>query len=247
LISNKPPCSKKLSPFATGDIISHVTIGLLICGFLLVVNMNRPCISHGRWHIELQRFWGYNLDILWSRDVICHVTTWHRYWQSDVTVCIHLCALSICVLPALTTTSVRSLTVEAAKTLVQAFIACRLDYCNSLVQDVSNGLMRKVQLVQNAVAPLPHHWNKTLRPHHARLRQLHWLPVRQRMTFKLACLVSGNAPMYPADDIHLLSERDRHQLRSSSSRTCIVPRTHKSYGDRSFAATGPRLWNSLPS
>jgi len=71
-------------------------------------------------------------------------------------------------------------------------------------------------------------------------------------TFKLACLVyqslSGNAPRYLADDIHLLSESDRHQLRSSSTRTCIVPITHNSYrGDRSFAATGPRLWNSLPS
>jgi len=71
------------------------------------------------------------------------------------------------------------------------------------------------------------------------------------VTFKLACLVyqslSGNTPMYLADDIHLLSESDRRQLRSSSIGTCIVPRTHNSYGDRSFAATGPRLWNSLKS
>ena len=67
--------------------------------------------------------------------------------------------------------------------------------------------------------------------------------------FKLACLVyqslSGNAPRYLADDIHLLSESDRRQLRSWSIRTCIVSRTHNSYGDRSFAATEPRLWNSL--
>jgi len=81
--------------------------------------------------------------------------------------------------------------------------------------------------------------------------ELHWLPVRQRVTFKLTCLVyqslSGSAPRYLADDIHLLSESDRRQLRSSSARTCIAPRTHNSYGDRSFAAPGPRLWNSLPS
>jgi len=30
------------------------------------------------------------------------------------------------------------------------------------------------------------------------------------------------------------------------SYTCLVPRTLSSYGDRTFAATGPRLWNSLP-
>jgi len=25
-----------------------------------------------------------------------------------------------------------------------------------------------------------------------------------------------------------------------------VPRTHNSFGDRSFGAAGPRIWNSLP-
>ena len=28
--------------------------------------------------------------------------------------------------------------------------------------------------------------------------------------------------------------------------TCVVPRTLSSYGDRTFAAAGPHLWNSLP-
>jgi len=28
--------------------------------------------------------------------------------------------------------------------------------------------------------------------------------------------------------------------------TCVVPPTLSSYGDRTFAAAGPRLWNSLP-
>jgi len=45
-----------------------------MCSFLLVVNMNRPCISHGCWDIELQRYQGHNLDPLESRDVISHVT-----------------------------------------------------------------------------------------------------------------------------------------------------------------------------
>ena len=48
----------------------------------------------------------------------------------------------------------RSLTHEAAKTLVQAFISSRLDYCNSLLYGVSNTLIRKVQSVQNAAARL---------------------------------------------------------------------------------------------
>jgi len=27
---------------------------------------------------------------------------------------------------------------------------------------------------------------------------------------------------------------------------CAVPRTHNSFGDRSFGAAGPRIWNNLP-
>ena len=46
----------------------------------------------------------------------------------------------------------RSLSAEAAKTLVHTFISSRLDYCNSLLFGVSVGLLGKVQSVQNAAA-----------------------------------------------------------------------------------------------
>jgi len=45
---------------------------------------------------------------------------------------------------------VRSLSVHATKTLVQAFISCRLDYCNSLLYGINDGLPRRLQSVQNA-------------------------------------------------------------------------------------------------
>ena len=48
--------------------------------------------------------------------------------------------------------------------------------------------------------------------------------------FKLACFVflslSGKTPPYLFDDIHLVSEGPRHQLRSSTDRSCAVPCTH---------------------
>jgi len=59
--------------------------------------------------------------------------------------------------------------------------------------------------------------------------------------------LSGMAPPYLAVDCQLVSDVGRHQLRSANSRTCIVRWTHSSYGDRCFAAAGPRLWNSLPA
>ena len=51
-------------------------------------------------------------------------------------------------------TVVRSLSVHATKTLVQAFISCRLDYCNSLLYGISDGLLRRVQSIENAAARL---------------------------------------------------------------------------------------------
>jgi len=60
----------------------------------------------------------------------------------------------------------RPLSVNATKMLVQAFISCRLDYCNSLLyHGISDGLLQRLQLAQNAAARLvtgarrmwPHH------------------------------------------------------------------------------------------
>ena len=36
-------------------------------------------------------------------------------------------------------------------------------------------------------------------------------------------------------------------LRSSSERKCSVTRVHSRFGDRCFAAAGPRIWNNLPA
>jgi len=55
------------------------------------------------------------------------------------------------------------------------------------------------------------------------LQELHWLPVRRRVVFKMATLVylslSGMAPPYLAADCQLLSDESRRQLRSANSRT----------------------------
>ena len=36
-------------------------------------------------------------------------------------------------------------------------------------------------------------------------------------------------------------------VRLSTDRSCDVPRTHNTFGDRSFAVAGPCVWNSLPA
>ena len=75
-------------------------------------------------------------------------------------------------------------------------------------------------------------WNPAHRPHTPVLQSLHWLPVRQRVTFNLATLVhkclNGRAPGYLADDFRLAG-RGRPGLRSAASIWCwtsLVRRRH---------------------
>jgi len=91
----------------------------------------------------------------------------------------------------------RSLSTDAAKTLIQASISGRLDYCNSLMSEMAESLVQKIQSVQNGAAGLVS--GASRRDHITPvLRELHWLPVLQRIHFKLGCLMykslSGQAP-----------------------------------------------------
>ena len=83
------------------------------------------------------------------------------------------------------------------------------------------------------------------------LRQLHWLPVRQRVNFKLAVFVyqalHNSTAQYLVEDCQLVSNAGRRRLRSADVDTCIIPYTRTCPGDRSFLVAGPRLWNSLPA
>ena len=140
----------------------------------------------------------------------------------------------------------RSLSVEAAKSLVHAFISSRLDYCNAILHGLPD---RRLQSVLNAAARLI---TSAPRRDHITpiLLQLHWLPVRRRFDFKIAVLVfqclTGQAPGYLAEDCQLVADVGVRRLRSADTATCVTRRTSNIFGDGCFAAAGPRLWNSLP-
>jgi len=143
-----------------------------------------------------------------------------------------------------------SLTSEAAKTLVHAFVSSRLDYCNSLLYGIGDGLLMKLQTVQNAAARVV---TGTKKFDHITpvLCQLHWLPVRQRIIFKLAMItfkcLHGLAPSYLANVCTPVSSVvGRWQLRSANSGALVMPRTRTTIGRRDFAVASPATWNSLP-
>ena len=57
------------------------------------------------------------------------------------------------------------------------------------------------------------------------LRQLHLLPVRRRVYFKIAVLVfqclTGQAPGYLAEDCQLVADVSARRLRSAYTATCV--------------------------
>ena len=123
----------------------------------------------------------------------------------------------------------RSLTSDARKTLMNAFVMSRLDYWNSLCQGINEGLLNKLQHIQNAAARLV---TDTRKYDHITpvLRDLQWLPICQRIVFKLATMVykcqHGLCPSYLAEDCILLSAtRGRQHLRSAGRLELLVPRT----------------------
>jgi hypothetical protein len=81
------------------------------------------------------------------------------------------------------------------------------------------------------------------------LKELHWLPVKQRIKYKIILFVykaiNGIAPAYIND---LISPYVPYRsLRSSSKRLLSVPKFKlQTYGARAFSICGPVLWNALP-
>ena len=118
-------------------------------------------------------------------------------------------------------------------------------YCNSLLAGVADVHIRRLQLLQNAAARLE---AGARRCDHISpvLAELHWLPIRQRITFKIAVLVwkclHDKAPRYIADlCIPVTSVEGRRQLRSATTGTLLLPRGRTSTGQRSFAMFGPAI------
>jgi len=145
----------------------------------------------------------------------------------------------------------RSLTTEATRALLQAFIVCRLEYCNSLLARVAEVYLQRLQSVQNAAARLLSGARRHDRITRV-LETLHWLPVRKRIIFKTAvlvwkCLHSIAVPYLVDLRVPVASAQCRQHLRSASSGMLLVPRTRTTIGQRSFAVNGPTTWNWLPA
>jgi hypothetical protein len=138
----------------------------------------------------------------------------------------------------------------AIKILTRAYITSRIDYSSGLYLRTSDSLMSHLKLIRNEAAHLVTRLGR--REHITSvglLRPLHWLPVCQRELFKLATLVhrllEGTAPVNLSEEWTLNTSTGVRSLHSTNTWTCTVRRSHNRFGDRSFTAASPSLWNRL--
>ena len=145
-----------------------------------------------------------------------------------------------------------SLTTEASKTIAAAIVGSRLDFCNSLLAGTSVSNLTRLQHVQNTlarvVAQKPRFCHIT-----PVLSDLHWLPVRHRISFKIATVtfrvLQSQQPSYLSSLIPRYVPA--RALRSSSSFSiCVPPRKTTMAASKSFSSwehlTKLRIWTLCP-
>jgi hypothetical protein len=140
-----------------------------------------------------------------------------------------------------------SITPETAKAIACSIVCSRLDYANSLLYGVSEANLAKLQRVQYSLAKVVLGPTISSSGSYA-IKQLHWLPIKSRIQFKIATLthkvLSSKEPIYLYS---LLSQYSpSRSLRSSNQNLLTQPRTHSVFGSRAFRSCAPSIFNSLP-
>ena len=143
------------------------------------------------------------------------------------------------------------LTDEAASSLVLSLCVSHLDYCNSVLYgllDITIGRMQKIQNMCVCLVLRKSKWDSAT----ACLAKLHWLPIRQRITFKICVLtyklLCEQGPKYLQVMLQYKYSTNSRNLRSNlDCSLLVIPCTKcKTLASRSFSVSAPTLWNHLP-
>ena len=135
---------------------------------------------------------------------------------------------------------------ELALTLACSLILSRLDYCNAVLHGAPASSIQNLQRVQNTAARAVLQ-SARRSPSLPLLQQLHWLPVRQRIDYKLAVLTykiqHTSIPVYLSR--HIQPRTLTRRLRCSATPRVCKPTTRTNFADRVFRCSAPAVWNSL--
>jgi hypothetical protein len=151
----------------------------------------------------------------------------------------------------------RGLTFESAEMIALGLVTSRLDYCNSLLYGnycnsllygTSKANIGRLQRVQSDLARvvLQAAWNASSKP---LLKQLHWLPVQQRIIFKIALVTFNVRTFEQPSYLHSLLDNyiPSRNLRSEGQHLLRIPFRKSAAAGRSFCFAAPTIWNSLDS
>ena len=141
------------------------------------------------------------------------------------------------------------LTTDQKKSAVHAYVTSKIDSNNSLYIGLpKTTLLNKLSRVQHASARFI---TSTPKQPDAlpMLKALHWLPIEERVEFKVLLLafkaLIGEGPSYIKELIP--PKTSKKMLRSSSANELAEERSYSTgYGDRAFSIAAPKLWNQLP-
>jgi len=144
----------------------------------------------------------------------------------------------------------RHLNTSACARVIHACVTSRLDFHNGLLAGIADKHLSRLQVAQNNAARL---LTGTRKSDHITpvLIQLHWLPVRERIAYKIlttihSALHSPNAPSY-LQECFIIYKPARNLRSSTDCWNVVTPKNSGSYGARSYTVLGARLWNSLPA
>ena len=136
----------------------------------------------------------------------------------------------------------RFLDIMSAKLLATSIVEAKVDYCNSLFTGLNDHDLQRLQRVQNRAARIVTNSRGTVSSGPL-LRELHWLPVPNRIDYKIARLtfkaLTNCQPPYL--NSLLIPYQPTRSLRSSSSHLLTVPHVTTAFQSRAFSSFAPRL------
>ena len=125
--------------------------------------------------------------------------------------------------------------------LVHSGVASRLDNCNSLFANLNKESIFKLQKVQNSAARLILRKRRRDSASQA-LKELHWLPIEARISFKILLLVFKVLK----GKVNMKLTYKSFNGRPEDYLMLDTPNFKTKYGKRLFEYNGSRLWNALP-
>ena len=143
----------------------------------------------------------------------------------------------------------RNLTFKLKIKLVNCLVHSRLDYCNSLLANISAKNSQRLQKIQNRAARFVF-GQRSFRGTTELRKTLHFLPVKERIDYKLALLtykaLNDQAPGYLKDLLSTRRKTAKH-LRRDVDET-LLQLKHPKYQSTNgaFSVAAPAVWNDLP-